>query len=83
MTKILSIDSSANPMLSVSRQLSLELRNGLKAKYPDAQEIYYDVVKEPYPFFTPEVATAWYTAPADRDTQQKKLLHYPIGSLMR
>lgn len=74
MTKILSIDSSANPMLSVSRQLSLELRNGLKAKYPDAQEIYYDVVKEPYPFFTPEVATAWYTAPADRDTQQQKIV---------
>lgn len=74
MTKILSIDSSANPMLSISRQLSLELRNGLKAKYPTAQEIYYDVVKEPYPFFTPEVAMAWYRVATDRTEEQQKIV---------
>jgi len=76
MKHLLRIDSSIFSEKGVSTQLAEVLQTGLLRHHPDLEIIHKNLVKNPIPHLTAEVAQAWMTPEADKTEDQKEKTAY-------
>jgi FMN-dependent NADH-azoreductase len=72
MTQILHVDSSSRSATSITRQLSAQLVNALKAAYPEAYVVNRDLIDEPPHFVSELDISAFYTPAEQRSSEQNK-----------
>jgi FMN-dependent NADH-azoreductase len=72
MTHILYLNSSVRSTGSVSRQLSGEFIDKLKAAHPGAQVVTRDLAAHPLPHLSESMVGAYFTPPEQRSDEQKQ-----------
>jgi len=74
MTTILYLNSSVRSTGSVSRQLSGEFIEKLKAAHPGANVVTRDLAANPLPHLSESMVGAYFTPPEQRSDEQKQLI---------
>jgi len=74
MTTILYLNSSVRSTGSVSRQLSGEFIEKLKAAHPGAKVVTRDLAANPLPHLSESMVGAYFTPPEQRTDEQKQLI---------
>ncbi len=74
MTTILYLNSSVRSTGSVSRQLSGEFIEKLKAAHPGANVVTRDLAANPLPHLSESMVGAYFTPPEQRSEEQKQLI---------
>ena len=72
MTTILYLNSSVRSADSISRQLTAEFVEKLKAAHPGANVIERDLAKNPVPHLSEQMMGAYFTPPEQRSDEQKR-----------
>lgn len=72
MTTILHLNSSVRSAGSISRQLTAEFVEKLKAAHPGANVIERDLAKDPVPHLSEQMMGAYFTPPEQRSEEQRR-----------